>query len=88
MRCRSGSPVSETVSTVPPSGATESAPALGAGIRAMPQRSDFLVLRVSTCHGPLIIMAALPAMNWSLTSACVQLTVDLDSEPSASRAFQ
>ncbi len=54
----------------------------------MPQFRDGSLLSVSTCQGPLIIMAALPAMNWSLTSAWVQLTVDRESEPSFSSAFQ
>ncbi len=40
------------------------------------------------CHGPLIIIAVLPAMNWSLTSDWVQLTTLCDAEPSFTRSVQ
>ncbi|MCY1237123.1 hypothetical protein D9M72_498080 [compost metagenome] len=44
--------------------------------------------REGICHGPLTIMAALPARNWSLTSACVQFRAEEDTEPSFTRSVQ
>ena len=34
------------------------------------------------CHEPPIIIAARPAMNWSLASSPAQVTTDFDTDPS------
>src|SRR4029453_3220267 len=72
LACRALLPVCGTVQTSPPSGATEVWPASRTGILTTPYCSEACLSREGICHGPLTIMAALPARNWSLTSACVQ----------------
>jgi len=50
-----------------------------------PKCRFLLAFNVGSCHGPLTIIAALPAMNWSLTSDWVQVTTDLETEPDVTR---
>ena len=38
------------------------------------------------CQGPFTIIAALPAANWSLTSACFQFSTDRDADPEFTRS--
>ena len=80
-------PVSGTVHASPPSGAIEVWSGLLIGNGTTP-KSAFAFCRAGICRGPFSIMAALPAMNWSLTSDCFQLTTLLDTEPSSTKSFQ
>jgi hypothetical protein len=80
-------PVSGTVHASPPSGAIEVWPGLLIGNGTTP-KSIFALSSEGICHGPFSIMAALPAMNWSFTSDCFQLTTLLETEPSSTRFFQ
>ena len=70
----------------PPSGAIEVCPGLLTGNETTP-KSTFASARLEICQGPLSIIAALPAMNWSLTSAWVQVTTLLDDTPLSTRSF-
>src|ERR1700722_13882520 len=73
-----GELVTGTVHTSPPSGTFAAAPAVGTGMEATPYFSPACWSRTGTCHGPLIIMAALPAMNWAFTSLWAHVTTDCD----------
>src|SRR3984885_11755694 len=73
--------VTGTVHTSPPSGTFAAAPAVGTGMEATPYFSPAFWSSTGNCHGPLIIMAALPAMNCSFTSLWAQVTTDWDIEP-------
>jgi hypothetical protein len=66
-----------TVHTSPPSGVTGLSAGVGPGIGTMPKFSPVFLVSTGSCQGPFTIIAALPAANWSLTSACDQLTTDL-----------
>src|SRR5580692_4954039 len=70
-----------TVHTSPPSGTFAASPAVGTGIGATPYFSPACWLSTGNCHGPLIIMAALPAMNCAFTSLWAHVTTDCDIEP-------
>src|ERR1700722_20977961 len=79
--CSRGVVVTGTVHTSPPSGTFAAAPAVGTGIGATPYFSPALASSSGNCHGPLIIRAALPAMNCSFTSLWAQVTTDCDIDP-------
>ena len=79
-------PVCGTVHASPPSGAVEVWPALLIGNETTPKLT-FAFSRLEICHGPLSIIAALPAMNWSLTSPWLQVTTLLDDTPLSTRSF-
>ena len=42
-------------------------------------------MSVGSVHEPLIIIAALPEVNWSVTSFWFQFTTDFDAEPAETR---
>src|SRR6476659_10784556 len=81
------SEVTGTVQASPPSGAVDVWPVLFTGNGTTP-KLIFAFCSAGICHGPFSIIAALPAMNWSLTSACFQFTTLLEDEPSSTRSFQ
>ena len=87
-RSRSRSSFLGTVITVPPTGGTGSRPASGTGIAATAQSTSSWASSTGTCQGPLIIMAALPDRNWSLTSCWFQLTTEREAEPESTSSFQ
>ncbi len=74
-----------TVNASPPSGATGAAP-VRVGIGTLSNSRPLAALRTGSCHGPLIIMAALPATNCVFTSAWAQLIELFDIEPSFCRS--
>ncbi len=76
-----------TVHTSPPSGVTGLADGEGMGIGTMPNSRSFFWFSVGSCHGPFTIIAAFPAMNWSLMSAWVQVTTDLEADLESTRSF-
>src|ERR1700722_7376902 len=79
--CSRGVLVTGTVHTSPPSGTLAAAPAVGTGMEATPYFSPACWSSTGNCQGPLIIMAALPAMNCSFTPLWAQVTTDCDIDP-------
>src|SRR6185312_7418661 len=86
LACRSLSPVCGIVLVSPPSGATTSWPACGTGIGTTSYFRPATLSRAGNCHGPFTIIAALPAANWSFTSAWAQFTTDFEADPEFTRS--
>jgi hypothetical protein len=85
---RSLSPVCGIVQVSPPSGATTDSPAFGTGIGTTSYFRPATSSSAGNCHGPFTIIAALPAANWSFTSAWPQFSTDFDADPEFTRSTQ